>query len=102
MNVLLATESVRVELVRVSWVLDSRSLTDLTVQPACADLNRPHCDRAAGFKSDGGESEAPFTLKLEYLLLSVNSKKAAPSHIFKFYQNQKNRKLQTVNLRRQI
>lgn len=41
------------------------SFTDVTVQPARADLNRPHCDRAAGFKSDDSESEAPFTLRLQ-------------------------------------
>lgn len=71
MKVVLVTEQTSVELLRVCG-----SFTDVTVQPARADLNRPHCDRAAGFKSNDGESEAPFTLRLQtFSVQRENSKR---------------------------
>lgn len=60
------------------WSCDSRSFADITVRPASADLNLPRCDRAAGFKSDDGESEAPFTLELQIFQIFCSV-----SHVFK-------------------
>lgn len=76
-------EHIRVELVHVCVGKPGCMTAELAVQPACADLNRPHCGRAAGFKSDDGESEAPFTLKLQIFLIFCSAQKAAESHFFK-------------------
>lgn len=60
----------------MNGVLVRDDLSDLVhevaVRPACADLNRPHCDFVR-FKSHDGESEAPFTLKTKRSKAGKNS-----------------------------
>lgn len=73
MKVVLVTERTSVELLRVCG---RGSFTGVTVQPARADLNRPHCDRAAGFKSDDGESEGPFTMRLQTFSVQCENSKS--------------------------
>lgn len=64
----------------------------LIVQPASADLNRPHCDRAAGFKSDDSESETPFTPQLQICSAQCEN----------LFQHLREQNAKTVKLRRQI